>query len=544
MLGLRGLVHLGTRHLSTKKTPSLSRRALLQAIDDVLKESVQPVNVKNVGRSLKKRFGGSVELTTRLRDFGGLMALLQANSVAPSPRYKLESTSESNFSLCLAESTQRHRTGVKRQSTKSKAARGEQVPGDPSDLTVATINSTMNVYAKNGDLKSCITWFKLINELGMKPDSYSMSILIRAHCRAADVSGAIKWLDVMASEGIPPLVYHINPIIHLYARRGDISNTLHWFEAMQTKYNVLPDMHTFSSILVGHLEAGEPGKAIELFEAVLDKSPDLVMYNNAINCYAAANDLKGATRTFDRIKEAGLKPSVREYSSLVFAHARHGEGEQAELVLQSMETDKVVPTLHTITSVITAWSKSGNIERVTFWLNHLLGCGIKPSNRTINSIIYTHTQALDVVGAKYYFENMHSLYSLRPDVYSVNMIMKALLAKVPADYDGVFQLWTDHFMHPGTNIGATGRGEEVDLDGKSPAVLRPNQQSYTIIVSACRNNKKRASFWLGFMLKMGLEPDEKILKLLRSTIGEKRFVEYCKNLAERDLENDLDTEVW
>ena len=270
------------------------------------------------------------------------------------------------------------------------------------------------------------------------------------------------------------------------------------------------------------------------------------MYNNAINCYAAANDLEGAIRAFAMIKEAGLLPSVREYSSLIFAHARHGEGVQAELVLESMKNDGIKPTLHTLTSVITAWSKSGNIERVTYWLNRLLEAGIKPSNRTINSVIYAHSQALDVAGAVYYFDNIHSLYGLRPDVYSVNMIMKALLAKVPADYDGAFKLWASYFMHPSgaaTSLGGSGNNIGVNVRPIT-APLRPNHQSYSIIVAACRNNKKKASFWFGYMLKSGLEPDEKILKLLRSTIGEKRFAAYCRNVAERDLESDLDTEIW
>jgi pentatricopeptide repeat protein len=527
------------RLLSTKPaSPRISRKDLLTAIDGVLGKG--PVEAASVGRRLPK------DARTRLNnDFGGLLTFVKSQSLPPNPRYKIIGN-ESNVALCLAEKTS---TGASASVSKGnghgsgKRLPGKEVKKGSNDLTVSTINSTMNVYAKNGDLKSCITWFKLISELGMKPDAYSLSILIRAHCQADDVSGAIKWLDVMSSEGIKPLVYHINPIIATYARKGSISNTLHWFEAMQNKYNVKPDMHTFSSVLVGYLEAGEPAKAIELFEATLHESPDLVMYNNAINCYAAANDLEGATKTFARIKEAGLKASVREYSSLIFAHARYGEGDRAEEVLQMMEEDGVMPTLHTITSVITAWSKTGNIERATFWFNRLLERGINPSNRTVNSMIYAHTQALDVAGAKYYFENMQSLYRLHPDVYSVNMIMKALLAKVPAEYDSVLKLWTAHFMHPNHGHGL-GVVEGGDSNAAAPVALRPNHQSYSIIVRACRNNKKRASFWFGYMLKSGLEPDEKILKLLRSTIGEKRFVEYCRKTAERDLDTELDSELW
>ena len=543
---LRG-VFLRSWNISSRRvlstSPRISRRELLEAIDSVLDEG--PVQAASVGRRL------TPDARTRLNDFGGLISFVKSHSVPPSPRYKIIKKgdgNESNYALSLAKKADKSSRGSSGSDT-AKRVSGKEMKDE--GLTIATINSTMNVYAKNGDLKSCITWFKLISELGMKPDAYSLSILIRAHCQADDVSGAIKWLDVMSSEGITPLVYHINPIIATYARRGAITNTLHWFEAMQTKYQVTPDNHTYSSVLVAYLEAGEPAKAIELFEATLDKSPDLVMYNNAINCYAAANDLEGATKTFARIKEAGLEPSVREYSSLIFAHARHGEGERAERVLRMMEEDGVVPTLHTLTSVITAWSKSGDIERATSWLNRLLQRGIKPSNRTINSMIYAHTQALDVAGAEYYFENMQSLYGLRPDVYSVNMIMKALLAKVPADYDGVFRLWTAHFMHPNLGRGSWDNGASSagvtasDAGGSaSPVALRPNHQSYSIIVKACRNNKRRASFWFGYMLKSGLEPDEKILKLLRSTIGEKRFVEYCRKTAERDLDAELDSELW
>ena len=72
----------------------------------------------------------------------------------------------------------------------------------------------------------------------------------------------------------------------------------------------------------------------------------------------------------------------------------------------------------------------------------------------------------------------------------------------------------------------------------------PNHNSYNILLRACGNNKKRVQFWFDQMLQSGVEPNERTLKMIKGVMGEKKFIQYCKNVATNDLESELNRELW
>jgi hypothetical protein len=74
--------------------------------------------------------------------------------------------------------------------------------------------------------------------------------------------------------------------------------------------------------------------------------------------------------------------------------------------------------------------------------------------------------------------------------------------------------------------------------------LVPNHNSYNILLRACGNNKKRVQFWFDQMLQSGVEPNERTLKMIKGVMGEKKFIQYCKNVATNDLESELNRELW
>ena len=239
------------------------------------------------------------------------MSLSRGNARPPLPRYYI-----SGGTISLA-----RRPGKLGSSSNvdQNIHRGYEEGEDK--LTVSCINATMHKFAKARDLKSCVTWFKLLAELDMKPDAYTMSILIKAHCEAGDVSGAIKFLNVMMDAGIQPLVYHMNPILAAYAKKGDMKSTLHWFDCMQnvdSPYKVSPDKYSFSILLTGHLKAGEPQKAIDLFDMgrMAGWSFDTVIYANLIRAYTHADigDIDGALAAFEEMKRKRCAPKRGDIS--------------------------------------------------------------------------------------------------------------------------------------------------------------------------------------------------------------------------------------
>ena len=304
---------------------TMKRQEVLKAIDSVLSSSTSPMSLSTVGQKLDEKYKES--LPSQLLQGNGLEELVKGNARPPMPRYQI--SCEDTISLA------RKPGGGK--SVKQQRGEGEE------ELTVQRINATMHDFAKARDLKSCVTWFKLLAELNMEPDGYTMSILIKAHCEAGDMSGAIKFLNVMIDADMQPLVYHINPILAAYAKKGDMKSTLHWFEAMQNAngpYNVAPDKFSFSILLTGHLKAGEPQKAIDLFQ--MGKNAgwtfDTVMYANLMQAYTHADigDLDGALAAYAEMKEKGVPLSAAIYHELIIAHGKAGDPEGAEPLYQEM----------------------------------------------------------------------------------------------------------------------------------------------------------------------------------------------------------------
>ncbi|OMO86573.1 hypothetical protein CCACVL1_09557 [Corchorus capsularis] len=149
-------------------------------------------------------------------------------------------------------------------------------------------NTLMASYAQQGDSKSVIELFELMESKGFAPDKYSFLAILTSFYHAGLVSEAERWLRRMKAEyGVEPEVEHYTCIVGALGRAGEFESA----EMVVMTMPVKPDVAMWRSLLSSCAHYGEADVALSTAKRILELDP------NNYSVYAiAANVLSVAGR--------------------------------------------------------------------------------------------------------------------------------------------------------------------------------------------------------------------------------------------------------
>ncbi|KAI0505035.1 hypothetical protein KFK09_015992 [Dendrobium nobile] len=201
---------------------------------------------------------------------------------------------------------------------------------------------------------------QMLDEMPVRPDAVSWSGLLNAHLRAGDPDGARAVFD----EIIPAEhrdVVSWTAMISGYARAGRPRDALQLFDEMPMP----PDEVTMIGLVsacaaIGDLEAGED---LHNYMEARGLCWMVALRNALIDMYAKCGCLLRARQLFDEMKEG--KRSLVTWNSMIWAHAAHGDAEEAIKLfrrISSREVQHVRPDGVTNLAVLSACAHAGQVE--------------------------------------------------------------------------------------------------------------------------------------------------------------------------------------
>ena len=226
-------------------------------------------------------------------------------------------------------------------------------------------------HARNGDVETVLRYFHHHfppnAKFGDRPDIFHYTAVLLAHARACDSSGLNKWLGNMIADGLKPDRHVYNILLDDCVQRGMFEEAASIIEEMRIR-KLPPLAETYTTIIAGLAKRGDPVMAEAYYRQALKEGvkPDRQMVATLMTAHSTVASWKGVVRAYDYLTSSGdrhLWPRIDVYNILLKAYVLAGSPfEIVSDVFQRMEQAGVRPTVHTFSILIKSAVDSGQMD--------------------------------------------------------------------------------------------------------------------------------------------------------------------------------------
>ena len=179
--------------------------------------------------------------------------------------------------------------------------------------------------------------FSLFRELmgsGIRPNEYTFAGILNACADHAAEHLGKEVHGYMIRVGYDPCSFAVSALVHLYSKCGNTENARRVFNQMPR-----PDLVSWTSLIVGYAQNGQPDEALKFFELLLQSGtePDQVTFVGVLSACTHAGLVEKGLEYFHSIKEKhGLMHTAGHYACIIDLLARSGQFKGAEDIIDKM----------------------------------------------------------------------------------------------------------------------------------------------------------------------------------------------------------------
>lgn len=179
--------------------------------------------------------------------------------------------------------------------------------------------------------------FLLFSELvnsGIRPNDFTFAGVLNA-CAQQTVESLGKQVHgYMTRSGYDPVSFATSALVHMYSKCGNM-------DSGHKVFTMLPrsDLHSWTSLICGYAQNGQPHEALRLFESLLETGikPDEITFVGVLSACAHAGLVEEGIAYFKSIKEKhGLTYIQDHYACVVDLLSRAGKFGEAEDLIKEM----------------------------------------------------------------------------------------------------------------------------------------------------------------------------------------------------------------
>jgi len=330
-----------------------------------------------------------------------------------------------------------------------------------------------------------------MEDMGLQPDAFAMSQLIKACAYAGDIRVALDVLKRMEEKQLPIDELTMTSMLETCAHAGDMTLCLEMLEKSQ-KLGVPPTVKMVNCMIHACAEGADKRRGMKMALEVVDKmegmglAPDLITMTNAINACRKVNDATRAVELLDKTEQLGLSLDVWIMRSTIQACTNANDVTLAIQVLERM---------HGLGLVLNDGSLN---QAITSMINI---CATKNEAK----------QALEVASKAEEF-------GLDITVIQLNAVLKA------------FCRWP---FCCGFSYEEGVKEQDAFIARMRTRGLVPNERTYFELLVGCDKlppaiKGTRAPVVFDALIADGVDPNSpKLLRLLRGCLGDEQYEAYC-----------------
>ncbi|KAK1440162.1 hypothetical protein QVD17_05987 [Tagetes erecta] len=342
-----------------------------------------------------------------------------------------------------------------------------------------------------------------IIKAGKKPDCYIHGSMINMYVNTGDMVSAERILDEFSEEN----VLAKNAMITGYMNQGEVNCARQLFDNMSNR-----DTASWSAMITGYTRNGMHTEALVLFQEMI-ASKILINESTLVSALSACGHLGALDQgrwIHVYINKKGDTVSVNLGTSIVDMYARCGCIEFGYEVFKSMPEKDVV----TWGVIIHGFATHGPAEKCFQLLDEMMARGIQPNEVIFVAILIACSHAGLVDLGQLYFNQMSSVYNIRPSVQHYGCMVDLL-----------------------SRAGRLAEAEELI----SSMVEEPNVVIWGALLAGCRIHKDLRLGEYAFKQLVKLKPDsgEQFMLMSRLLVDrgqQEQAHKLRKEISDRNLE--------
>ncbi|XP_055813612.1 pentatricopeptide repeat-containing protein At3g23020 [Solanum dulcamara] len=387
----------------------------------------------------------------------------------------------------------------------------ERLLGEMRERRVEPINSTygtlIDVYSKGGRREQAMEWLNLMNERGMVPDEVTMGIVVQMYKMAGEFKKAEEFLkkwSLCKCQGEERINGGPRSGIRVNGSSGS---------------SVCLSSHTYNNLIDTYGKAGQVKEAYETFHQMLREGilPTTVTFNTMIHMCGNNGRMEEVASLMRKMKGLQCHPDTRTYNILISLHAKHDNIEMAATYFKIMKDASLEPDAVTYRTLLYAFSIRNMVSEAEKLILEMDKKDLQIDEFTQSALTRMYLEAGMVEKSWSWFQRFHLAGKMYSECYSANI---------------------DAFGERGHILEAE-RAFNCCREGKRLTVLE-----FNVMIKAYGISKKynEACYLFDSMEKHGLSPDRcsysSLIQMLAGADLPLKAASYVRKMQEAGLVDD------
>ncbi|KAJ7498606.1 hypothetical protein FB451DRAFT_1117221 [Mycena latifolia] len=251
-------------------------------------------------------------------------------------------------------------------------------------------------HAQRGDFSGTGLWLELMGKVGMQPELYVYTTILKSFALRGDLDSIAAMLDQMRATGCPPNLVTYTTVMTLLAHRKDPAST-ETIYARAISDGIVPDSMMVATLMNAHIEAGSWKGVIRAFDFVVT-SPHIKLsigiYNLLLKAYIQIGaPFRIVSRIFNRLERLRVRPDAYTFALLIQSACDARQMDTASAIFTEMErlAEHWGSTRHittwTLTIIMAGFLRRGDNERAMAVYEDMVKRALKPTAVTYGVII-------------------------------------------------------------------------------------------------------------------------------------------------------------
>ncbi|XP_042480744.1 pentatricopeptide repeat-containing protein At2g13600-like [Macadamia integrifolia] len=244
------------------------------------------------------------------------------------------------------------------------------------------INGLLDLYRRCSDMDSALTIFSKLSERNL----ISFNTMVVGYYENGEVDKAKKLFDQMELLGINRDITTWNSMVSGYVGNGMFDEALQMFRDMQTEELIESDSFTLGSILTvcADLASLKQGKEIHSYAILRGLQSNPFVGGALVEMYCKCNDLVAAQLVFDEV----LEKDTATWNILISGYARCNQMEEVQELLQKMKIAGFDPNTYTWNGIIAGYVENGHNESALQAFSQMLHASdLRPDVYTVGIVL-------------------------------------------------------------------------------------------------------------------------------------------------------------
>ncbi|KAI5665897.1 hypothetical protein M9H77_15750 [Catharanthus roseus] len=199
---------------------------------------------------------------------------------------------------------------------------------------VVSWTAMIDRYFEGGRWEEGFLLFSDMLKSGIRPNEFTFAGILNA-CAHQTVEGLGKQVHgYMTRLEFDPVSFAASALLHMYSKCGNMDGAYKVFRLLKR-----PDLFSWTSLISGYAQNGQPHEALRLFELLLetDTKPDQITFVGVLSACTHAGLVDRGLEYFNSIKEKhGLTHTQDHYACVVDLLSRAGRFGEVEDLIKKM----------------------------------------------------------------------------------------------------------------------------------------------------------------------------------------------------------------